>query len=196
MQYNKVTNISPPPTRQKGLPLRHQSWADLIIASCRVSVLQKCEWSSDVALTKGCSGAPTARPDTLAAEAQNNRGPLTWTDLPAAQKNVDHSLSNYALASSFRDKYKVQPPHKPDKPADFPDFIYFCEKERLGRTEMEMNKVTAGPYLLECSECSHSGQISIVLQVLVLLGRWYADGLPVHWVKPGCCDTDHKGNAL
>lgn len=44
---------------------------DLIIASCRVSVLQKCEWRSDAARTKGRSAAPPSRADRLAAETHN-----------------------------------------------------------------------------------------------------------------------------
>lgn len=44
-------------------------YTDLIIASCRVSVSQKCEWRSEVALTKGRSWAPLGRPDKLATGA-------------------------------------------------------------------------------------------------------------------------------
>lgn len=47
--------------------------ADLIIASCRVSVLQKCEWRSDTARTKGRSAAPAGQADRLAAETHNER---------------------------------------------------------------------------------------------------------------------------
>lgn len=45
--------------------------SDLIIASCRVSVLQKCEWRSDTARTKGCSAAPAGQADRLAAGTHN-----------------------------------------------------------------------------------------------------------------------------
>lgn len=84
----------PPPSPLKPPPPPHCR-TDLIIASCRVSVLQKCEWRSDVALTKGRSGAPPGPPDRLAAETHNEKRPtLTWMDMPAAQRNPDHSLAN------------------------------------------------------------------------------------------------------
>lgn len=55
---------APHPTPTPTLP------TDLIIASCRVSVVQKCEWRSDTARTKGRSTAPPGQADRLAADTQ------------------------------------------------------------------------------------------------------------------------------